>query len=256
MKLYWQSIDWLSMWETFRDTIGSTGLPVYRTIPQFIHKVVLPMNSAQEEFLFWYLGPDTGNEALAQKFIFAGSPLDWRAKRDSHGSWWNDDTKAMMEKKIRAHVNALDFMREHSNQTLVGQSAALANLSQEIFKAIGPVIREDLTEEQARDRMEKWLNLYKDVLKCQAMTQGMILKSLGLDGAQGEGVSTLIIQTAINAQMQGDPSEQTRLGMYRQVMDMTHLKAERLKCDPPEGFPKVVNVTSSPVDDKHRGGVQ
>lgn len=120
MRSFFESLDWVELWERWNLDLNDNGFLKYRSIREFSQEIGL--NELQKKFLAWYLGPvgeDTKTaKDNAAKWAFVGAPQDWLTLRKTQG-WNNDQNRERYAKLVAQKQGALEKMEEVGSQVIL-----------------------------------------------------------------------------------------------------------------------------------------
>lgn len=111
MRRFFHSLNWKELWTEWFTELSPSGSLKYRTVGQFARAKT--RNTAQKEFLQWYIGPKKDLDELKAKYPFIiDGPQDWVEKRETGGWIPEDEYKKIVKKYGEIGQNALQAMQK------------------------------------------------------------------------------------------------------------------------------------------------
>lgn len=192
MRAFWRSVPWPEWWEEFYRTVGSDGLPLYKSVEKYA--AVKAKCKLQREFMRFMLGPKIENDPDLEKYPFV-RPQDWLDKREMGVN----RSIGELAKQFRKKENALEALREAGNSVTIKAFYSLDFLNEKLDSAFQhELFAPGRPEAENWARAAKYLSLKRELLGMIGLGQDLVAKSLGINYDNMEGYGALIAASAIS----------------------------------------------------------
>lgn len=243
MRVFFHHTDWSAWWEEFYLSVTPYGAPLYRTIIQFAK--AKRESTEQEEFLRWYIGPES--EGKNPKYPFVPAPVDW-AKRRDEGGWFSKANLKIAAAELSRRFGVLDKMQavgEKFGAQFMERAAALAQRWDEETR--GTFFVQGFNMKQNEDRARMLMDMHVKIQSYYNEAQRVYFQSLGVNLDDISGLVTLMTAAAQQkALTTADGSPQSRgETALRAFVELTMSKAARYELAmPPEAEEKVIEAVA------------
>lgn len=244
MRRFYRSLDLSALFETFADSMTSTGHYRYPTAYQLA--ISKGVNQEQKDFLIYLLGPDPGDPDLALRF--AGiQPLDFDKKRKT-GKWFTSENVRAHSEAIRREINALDALREAGNRITVNSLVRMENLARQLDADFGGRFFVDgLSHEENMRRAKTYIDLHTRLLHLIGEAQDIYAKSHGINFADMSGFERLLAAQALTLAAQHGGHESKAGQVLDKIVQMTLEKHAEHKIPLPATIENVVVMDGKPI---------
>lgn len=236
LQLFYDSLDFISMWEKFQTAINENGTQKYRTVWSFIKAQT--KQKWQRDFLYWILGP-LGKSEEYKKY----DQFNWEQKRVD-GFWYNTTNADKLQKSIQAHGNALDSLRE-VGKVNVEFIERLMTLAKEIDREyLGRLFLPSLSQKENSLRANTYFRLLDQLQTMMNQAQIMFGRTQGMDlerldeffkmFGQGMGQAALQMGLANNKTIEGNPQVSKATKAITAIAEMIAEKSAAYELDLPD----------------------
>lgn len=231
LEAFVDSLDLMTMWESFAHSFNSNGTTKYKTVWSYISSYT--KNTKDREVLYWLLGPkvDIGdNERPKFKLV----QYDWEEKRKK-GFWYSSENIETLTADIHRKASAYESVRQAGKvnvDIIVMLNGLLKQLEDEFG---GRLFLPDLSMKENTMRAQLYMGLVEKITTISNQAQLMYARSQGMDlerldefysmfgTAMGKTAATLM---GTKQEELGDGKGSHHLqSMFSKVVEMTTSKA-------------------------------